>query len=531
MKKKKTLFIILFLVILIAQIFAKIYVDCEKSDFFIDEFYSYALMNYKIPFIFQEETFMNNWHDNSYFKDYVSIQKDEVLNIAPVYTNQVKDVHPPFYYLLLRITSTFFIDTFSKWPGLILNLIIYIFSAILVFKIAKKLFKNNWYALISLFAYGFSVFSTENTLYIRMYQLFELNLLLITYWHIKNYNTNLKLKNYMLLILLVVLGFLTHYYYILFFIGLYLIYFFNYIKNKEYKLLLKYTGTLLLAGGIILLIFPYCLSHLFLGYRGSNSIYKLFNITNTITFIKGYLGLINSHIFVNGFSILFITLIFIKLILILYKYIKTKKISFNIKKELLFVTIPVIFYLLIVIRTSPFVDIRYISPIMVYILLFTIYFIQNILNNFVHNKKIVITLMSIIVLIFTIPNFIYHKGFLYIYNEQKEVFDMLKKEYRSVPCIYIYASASEMFNSFVYDYNFILQSDKVYVTDGITPETAPEIIKNVDTSKGILIYDKEYNLPNILRFIELKEFNSYRIINKSYNCSIFYVYYDNDLPN
>ena len=61
--------IILILIILL-QIVFKIYVDYNKEDFYIDEIYSYGLMNYKQAFIFEEPTFLENWHDQKYFDDY-----------------------------------------------------------------------------------------------------------------------------------------------------------------------------------------------------------------------------------------------------------------------------------------------------------------------------------------------------------------------------------------------------------------------------------------------------------------------------
>lgn len=531
MKKEKKIFIILFILILIAQLISKIYVDLKKEDFFIDEFYSYALMNYKIPFIFQEETFLDTWHDNEYFKDYVSISEDEMWDWRPVYTNQVADVHPPFYYLLLRIFATFSVGTFSKWPGLILNLVIYIFSAIVFYKISEKLLKNKWYALIALFAYGFSVFSTENTLYIRMYQLLELSLLLITYWHIKNYDQPLKISNLVLLMILAVLGFLTHYYYIFFLIVLYFIYLFKYIKSKDIKSILKYTGTLLMSGALILLIFPYCLSHIFCSYRGANSLFRLFDFSNSWYFIKEYLKLIDDHIFVYGFGILIGILILIKLFLLIYSSIKAKQFKLKLKKELIFIVLPSLVYILFIMKTSPFIDIRYLSPVLVYILLFIVYLMKSILDSILPNKNIGIIATAIILIAFTVPSFFSHERLPYLYNGNKKVFDDLKENYGSLPCIYIYYETTEMFNNFVYNYNYLLQSDNIYITERITTESAGEILEGIDTSNGIIVHDTDINLPNILRFVELEEFNRYDIIADTYNSCIFYIYYDENFPN
>lgn len=525
-QNSKKLFTILFIVILCCQIITKIYVDTKKEDFFIDEFYSYALMNYKSPFIFQNDDFLNNWHDNSYFKDYVTVEKENLFDFSPVYTNQIQDVHPPFYYLLLRIFANFFVDTFSKWPGLILNLFIYLFSAIMLYKIAKILFKDEKYALLTLFAYGFSIFSMENTLYIRMYQLLELHIMLLVYWHLTNYDDPLNIRNLVVLTILVVLGVLTHYYYILFLAGIYLIYLFTYIKRKDWKSIAKYTSSLLISAGISLAIFPYAISHIFSSYRGANSLFNLTNMGSFFYKIKNYWSLINSHIFHYG--ILPILVISI-LILLAYIIIKRRNLHFRINKNLILVLFPLFLYLVIVIKSSPFVDIRYILPILVYILLFTIYFFKASLEALFKNKRNIFIIICIVIVLFTIPSFIYQNGILYMYYGTQDIFDNLKANYRHLPCIYIYTEASEMFNNFVYNYNFLLQSDQIYIARSLSPESVIEILKDVDVSNGILLYDVDYNVSNMLRILELDEFNNYKLVANTYTESIFYLYYDSSL--
>ena len=58
-----------------------IYIDYHKEDFFVDELYSYGLMNYKQAFIFEEDTFINNWHNKEYFDDYLVVSKEEAKDL------------------------------------------------------------------------------------------------------------------------------------------------------------------------------------------------------------------------------------------------------------------------------------------------------------------------------------------------------------------------------------------------------------------------------------------------------------------
>ena len=90
----------------------------------MDEAYSLGLASYDKVEIQDNLDFYNTWHNKEYYEDYLSVQEDEIGEYKQVYENQKNDVHPPFYYLLLKIVSNFSINKFSKWPGLILNIII-----------------------------------------------------------------------------------------------------------------------------------------------------------------------------------------------------------------------------------------------------------------------------------------------------------------------------------------------------------------------------------------------------------------------
>ena len=107
------------------------YENRKRKYYHIDELYSYGLIQYDRAFIFDNEDFYNTWHSSEYFKDYLITSEENKWNWEAIYKNQIEDVHPPVYYLLLRIANTFNIGKFSIWPGTILNIIIFIFSSII----------------------------------------------------------------------------------------------------------------------------------------------------------------------------------------------------------------------------------------------------------------------------------------------------------------------------------------------------------------------------------------------------------------
>ncbi len=167
-----------------------------------------------------------------------NIGQDETKII--VYENQKNDVHPPLYYLLLRIAMGFRTDSYSKWSGIILNIIIYIFITIFIYLIIKKLLEGNdkykeKSAILALIS-SLTLSSINNAIYIRMYALATLNIVITTYLHLKLLDK--KENSYKLLVaigIFALVGSLTHYYYLFYLAMLFIMFVIKYVKEKNYK--------------------------------------------------------------------------------------------------------------------------------------------------------------------------------------------------------------------------------------------------------------------------------------------------------
>ena len=200
MEKKKYEKIIIS-IILIIQTIIFIIVGANKSYIHMDEAYSLGLASYDKVEIQDNENFYNIWHDGKYYEDYLCVNDDEIGQYKQVYENQKNDVHPPLYYLILRFAMGFHKNSYSKWPGIIINMIIYAFVTIFVYLIIKKLLegeekykeKSAILALVS----SLTLASINNVIYIRMYALATLNIVITTYLHLKLLDT--KGNNYKLL--------------------------------------------------------------------------------------------------------------------------------------------------------------------------------------------------------------------------------------------------------------------------------------------------------------------------------------------
>ena len=139
-RKKEIIYLI---TALIVQTIIFCIIGVNKSYIHMDEAYSLGLASYDKVEIQENEDFYNNWHNKQYYEDYLSVQEDEKGKYNQVYENQKNDVHPPLYYLLLRLSMGFSENHFSKWPGITVNIIIYLFITTFMYLILRKIFGIN----------------------------------------------------------------------------------------------------------------------------------------------------------------------------------------------------------------------------------------------------------------------------------------------------------------------------------------------------------------------------------------------------
>lgn len=388
LKNKKEIIIITTILIIQSVIF--IIAGFNKSYIHMDEAYSLGLTNYDKIEIQENEDFYNTWHNQKYYENYLTVNENEKNNFLPVYENQKNDVHPPLYYLLLRIAMNFNIGNYSKWPGIILNIIIYLFITIFMYLIYKKLLKNskkcNEKSAILALITSITLSSINNAIYIRMYALATLNIIITTYLHLQLLDK--KESNFKLLLsigIIALIGSLTHYYYLFYLSILVIMFIIKYLKEKQYKELGKYIGTIFLAAIISLIIFPYSIQHIFFGYRGQGAIKNLTNISQFFKNIVLYIITINIHAFNN---ILWILVFFI-LGIILYKKINKIKLIKTKNKYIKYIIFPTLGYFILAAILSPWVELRYVMPICGLLNLIIFYLIIVLLENILKEKTII----------------------------------------------------------------------------------------------------------------------------------------------
>lgn len=400
-KRKEILTILLILTI---QTVVFVIAGANKEYMHMDEAYSLGLASYNKIEIQENEDFYNTWHNQEYYEDYLTVNQNEKNNFSQVYENQKNDVHPPLYYLFLRVAMGFNLDTYSKWPGIILNIIIYFFITIFMYLIAKTLLQdNNKYkekaAIVALIS-SVTLSSINNAIYIRMYALSTLNILMTTYFHLKLLNEKEKSTKSLILVgISALVGSLTHYYYLFYLAILFIMIVVKYIKDKNYKQLGKYVLTMVVAGITSLAIFPYSIQHMFFGYRGQGAISNLTNVSKFIINICQYLLKINIYVFNNVLIIILI----IFLGILIYKKSKKIKVQKSKNKYVKYIAIPTFFYIFLVAISSPWIELRYIMPVCSLIFILVLYALWEACKSIFNEKRLNQIMIVIFVLMLVMP--------------------------------------------------------------------------------------------------------------------------------
>ena len=258
--KISSLFLLLIMVISTCLIFAD-----RKSGMFIDEIYTYGLSNN------HQGAYLNSIKDYSLedkvfsrqdFMDYVVVNDGEGFDFKAVYYNQAEDVHPPLYYWLFNIASSLTPGVFSKWTGIVLDLVIYTAALVFFYMLLSRLFKSHLVSLAGVAIYGFSLLGFNTALMIRMYVLVTMLTVLLAYL-IARLMEEKKTSLYILTALTVFAGVMTQYYFVFYAFFLCGFYVFYCLYKKDFKGCLVFALSAFAGIALLLICFPHCLTQLF----------------------------------------------------------------------------------------------------------------------------------------------------------------------------------------------------------------------------------------------------------------------------
>lgn len=247
----------------------------RKQGFHEDEFYSYFSTN-RTAGLFTPD---REWVDTDVIRDEFVVLPKEGFRYGLVREVQSWDVHPPLYYWILHTVCSFFPGTFSKWTGIAVNLIAFVFSLAILEQIAKRLQMTFSVRVLLLILFGINPATISVDLFLRMYAWLTMWVLLTTLLHVMLWEDmtaqatdsarpkERRLMLYAAIALCDTAGFLTHYYYAIYAVmiaGMTLLTSFP----AGHKKMMGWITAHLAGAGLAIAIYPSAAAHILRGYRG-----------------------------------------------------------------------------------------------------------------------------------------------------------------------------------------------------------------------------------------------------------------------
>lgn len=358
--QKKTA-ICLLIVILILLTGNSLYWAAQKEGYHCDETYSYGLSNNVFNYPVYDAEGNVRWNTPEDIKGYMVVSDGGAFDYTNVYNNQISDVHPPFFYIIVHSISSLFPDSYSPYIGIIPNLIFTIGTCIFLYLIAVHILKQRMWALLAVLSYALSVHCVNMVTYVRMYAALTFFATATVYWHIRFMENQYKLTPRLAaaLFVTVFLGAYTQYYYFIFIFPV-VLFFLGYMWRK-WKNMLHYCVGMGITAAVYLAIWPAFFKHIFATDRGEEAFQNAVS-GSLLENLKLFLGTLYT-----GMGLVLCALFLLLLVIcIVYVCKKAKNKNESVKKNepIFWIVVTCFFYFIVIGKIAPYQSDRYIAPMM-----------------------------------------------------------------------------------------------------------------------------------------------------------------------
>jgi len=508
------------ILLILTQTIFILYLGHLKRSMFCDEFLSYGLSNSEDYYFLQ---YNSGWVKKDYFLNYLEVRTGTPFSLKAPYNNQINDVHPPLYYMLLHIACSIFRNSYSKWIGIGLNFIFLLLADVCIYEICLEYSRNWKISLLAVAVWSLSAAGLNTVLLIRMYMLQTLEILLLILIHIKiaRKNFQLDIKDRILLFLNVMAGGLTQYYYYLFAGTMVITVFVYLIHDKRRQEGRKYLITCAAGVGVNILIFPDALNHIFREYRGTEVASNLKGRSDHP--LKMYLKYINNSLFGGLLGLVLILFV----ISVVYAMLENRhqlvglksedivsrlhqsgeednenkhynKLSNDIKSIIIATIAAATVFLYVAIAGSELIANRYIMPMYPLFAMGEVYLMYSITKNFDLHKRefLVMALLSLSLSILSLKAY----GIDYLFKGYDETRQIAKKTTEGKDCLLYCTVGRDIYHNF----DLYMYCDETYIMTDEQLDDLPEIIDERETDNDIVV-NFDASLPEEKRTQAIKK--------------------------
>lgn len=510
-KKKKLFFVTVMAVILLMQLALFCYYGNRKTGFHEDELYTYYSTN-KTAGLFVSD---RQWLMRDQLRNDFVVLPGEEFRYNVVKQMQSWDVHPPLYYYLIHTICSLTPGVFSKWQGIGLNLLGYVFSYLLLAYVTytaasgkKDSTRGRLLALLVCAGWGFSGAVISGVMFIRMYQWLTMWILLCLAIHLRAVKKqDFRIRCFLLpLGLTVFAGFLTQYYYIIFHCFLGLAFCLYLLRGKKIREFISYVITCFLGLASALLYYPSALSHIFRGYRGTEAVSEFGNVSNTGDRLRFFYGLFDDYVMYDTLTLWILVIVLLAVTVHFLK--KRGKVSDNVfNSSVGLIAVPVAGYFFTVSKTALLLgetSNRYQLPIYGLLLFLLLYFtwccLWQVLEAFgVQRSSLGIPAGLFLVVLLLIDGLALRDGRVFFLYEEQTAEKEFVRENTDVPVVVFYNEASGDHIWWLSDE--LMEFPEVYLASEENRE--PITDKKLIDSKRVLAYvaDGDYSNAALEEFL------------------------------
>ena len=343
--------------ILLLQLVLLFFFGTQKAGLHEDESFCYYSSNRTMGFYYPDR----EWVDTEVLKDEFRVLPGAGFNYSLVRLAQSWDEHPPLFYDLLHTACSLTPGVFSKWQGLAVNMIGFVFLQIMLAGLARELFPQATgrvtgtgtlthaagveadpaartamkdraavFSLACVLVYGLCPALVSGVMFIRMYNWLTVFVLACAWEHVRLFsrirtedlrNVRPLLRLFACMTLTTLLGFLTQYYYILylFFAGVVTFGFFITERRRRggIPLFIAYGFSQGLGLFLSLLYFPYSVAHLFGGETSRGVAKEFFDVRSLLSRIGYFFRLLNTYAFEGLLPVFLAALLVMEIVLLI----------------------------------------------------------------------------------------------------------------------------------------------------------------------------------------------------------------------
>lgn len=498
LKKNTALILALVLVCAVCLMFA-----ARKDGMFIDEIYTYGLSNsYYAPYVtdIKGGSLIDKVMTREELTDYLTVGEGDRFAVGSVYYNQTRDVHPPLYYWLFNFVSSLVPGEFSMWPALILDLVIYLLTLFVLYKLSLLLFGSRLCAASAVLIYGLSTIGISTMLMIRMYVLLTLLTVLLAYLIVRLMREK-RAALYPLIALNIFAGLMTQYYFVFYAFFVCLGYDIYALIKKDYKSFFIFSLSALAGVLCLVFAFPACLDQLFADalVSGGDAVDNLKNVSQyasrLVTFVRDTLHRMR--------AVTWIAFILLLTVLVRCKTVAAGLRGKKLNWDALVPIVPAFVSFIVVAIVSPVPEIRYIYNLVPLLVLgvIALLHIAELSDTDMQSKLGVKIFVGVAICAMCLwqarclaPDYIY---------EEYSDYDALLREHADAPCVYV---DDNYFSPITYDMLQLMNFDDFLVTNDTASKAMLDYIGDAEETVVFIDVSREwasgYDAEEILTGLE-----------------------------